>query len=143
VTDTFRPGFGYEFLQRQDGYPGLAQAYSLAFQLQPRAMELSLIYPALAEGQVDVIAGDATSAMIDALQLTQLDDNRHYFPPYDAIPVVHTRSLLRYPAIGRALRRLAGRISNADMRAMNAAVDLHHRPVPEVVREFLARHSAD
>ena len=102
-------------------------------------MELALIYPALAGGQVDVIAGDATSALIDALQLTQLEDNRHYFPPYDAIPVVRTSTLLRYPAVGRALARLTGRISNSDMRAMNASVDLHHRDVQQVAREFLAR----
>jgi osmoprotectant transport system permease protein len=136
---TWTPGFGHEFLQREDGYPGLVRTYGLNFASPPRAMELSLIYPALAGGQVDVIAGDATSALIDALQLTQLEDNRHYFPPYDAIPVVRTSTLLRYPAVGRALARLAGRISNSDMRAMNAAVDLNHRDVQQVAREFLAR----
>jgi osmoprotectant transport system permease protein len=139
VASSWRPGFGYEFLQREDGYRGLIRTYQLDFGLQPRAMELALIYPALAERQVDVIAGDATSALIDALQLTQLEDNRRYFPPYDAIPVVRTPSLLHRPAIGRALARLAGRISNSDMRAMNAAVDVRHRPVREVAREFLSR----
>lgn len=139
VERTWTPGFGYEFLQREDGYPGLVRTYGLRFASQPRAMELSLIYPALASGQVDVIAGDATSALIDSLDLTQLEDTRHYFPPYDAIPVVRTASLLRHPAIGRALARLAGRISNDDMRAMNAAVDIHRRPVQQVAREYLAR----
>jgi osmoprotectant transport system permease protein len=139
VERTWRPGFGYEFLQRQDGYPGLVERYGLQFAAPPRAMELSLIYPALSGGQVDVIAGDATSALIDALELTQLEDNRRYFPPYDAIPVVRTATLLRYPAVGRALARLAGRITNAEMRAMNAAVDLQQRPVQAVAREFLAR----
>lgn len=138
VAGTFRPGFGYEFLQREDGYPGLVKAYDLHFTMQPRAMELALIYPALAERRVDVVAGDATSAMIDALQLTQLEDTRGYFPPYDAMPVARTASLLRHAGLSRALQRLAGRISNADMRAMNAAVDLRHRPVAEVVREFLS-----
>ena len=138
VEDTFRPGFGYEFLQREDGYPGLVKAYNLRFKLQPRAMELALIYPALAEGRIDLVAGDATSAMIDALQLTSLEDTRGYFPPYDAIPVVRTASLLRHAALGRALQRLAGRISNADMRAMNTAVDVRRRPVAEVAREFLS-----
>ena len=137
VQSAFRPGFGHEFLQRADGYPGLIKTYELSFTSPPRAMELSLIYPALAGGQVDVIAGDATSAHIDALQLTQLEDNRHYFPPYDAFTLVRSATLLRYPAIGRALGRLAGRISNADMRAMNTAVDTHRRAVPDVVREFL------
>jgi osmoprotectant transport system permease protein len=139
VASTWQPGFGYEFLQRDDGYPGLVRTYGLAFARHPRAMELSLIYPALAQGQVDVIAGDATSAFIEAFHLTQLEDNRQYFPPYDAIPVVRTASLLRQPAIGRAFRRLAGRLTTRDMRAMNAAVDVQHRPVAQVVREFLGR----
>jgi glycine betaine/choline ABC-type transport system substrate-binding protein len=139
VAAQWTPGFGHEFLQRDDGYPGLVRTYGLRFASQPRAMDLSLIYRALADGQVDVIAGDATSAMIDALHLTPLADNLHYFPPYDAFPVVRTASLLRHPEIGRALKRLAGRLSDADMRAMNAAVDVQHRDVNVVVREFLAR----
>lgn len=138
LAPRWRAGFGHEFLQRQDGYPGLVRTYQLEFARQPRAMELSLIYPALAEGQVDVIAGDATSALIDSLHLAQLEDNRHYFPPYDAFPVARSATLLRHPPVRRALARLAGRISSRDMRAMNAAVDLQHRPVGEVVREFLA-----
>jgi osmoprotectant transport system permease protein len=133
------PGFGHEFLQRDDGYPGLVRTYGLQFPSQPRAMDLSLIYRALADGQVDVIAGDATSAMIDALHLTALEDNRHYFPPYDAFPVVRTASLLRHPAIGRALKRLAGRVSDADMRAMNAQVDVYHQDVKNVVEKFLGK----
>jgi glycine betaine/choline ABC-type transport system substrate-binding protein len=132
-------GFGYEFLQRDDGYAGLVRTYDLRFGASPRAMDLALIYRALADGQVDVIAGDATSAMIDALDLRQLDDDRRYFPPYDAVPVVRTASLLREPALGRALAALAGRVSDADMRAMNAAVDVDHRDVRTVVSEFLAR----
>jgi osmoprotectant transport system substrate-binding protein/osmoprotectant transport system permease protein len=133
------PGFGYEFLQRDDGYPGLVRSYGLEFGSQPRAMDLSLIYRALAEKQVDVIAGDATSAMIEALGLAALEDNRKYFPPYDAVPVVRTATLLRYPAVRRALERVAGRISDRDMRAMNAAVDVERRDVKTVVAEFLAR----
>ncbi len=133
------PGFGYEFLQRDDGYPGLVRAYGLSFGSPPRSMDLSLIYRALADGQVDVIAGDATSAQIDALGLAQLEDNRRYFPPYDAVPVARTATLLREPAVGRALGRLSGRMSNADMRALNAAVDLQHRDVRQVAREYLSR----
>ena len=102
-------------------------------------MDLSLIYRALADGQVDVIAGDATSALIDSLDLAPLADTRHYFPPYDAVPVVRTATLLREPRMRRALARLAGRISDSDMRALNAAVDLERRDVREVVRAFLAK----
>jgi osmoprotectant transport system permease protein len=132
------PGFGYEFLQRDDGYPGLVRAYELRFATEPRGMDLSLIYRALAEGQVDVIAGDATNALIDSLDLQLLADNRRYFPPYDAVPVVRSSTLLRQPAIGRALARLAGRISDAEMRAMNAAVDLERRDPKSVASAFLA-----
>jgi osmoprotectant transport system permease protein len=142
VAARWTPGFGYEFLQRQDGYPGLVERYGLRFGAQPRGMDLSLIYRALADGQVDVIAGDATSALADALDLAPLEDTRGYFPPYDAIPVVRTAALHRDPAIGRALTRLAGRIRDADMRAMNAAVDIDRRDVREVARGFLARISA-
>ncbi|MEX1126947.1 MAG: ABC transporter permease/substrate-binding protein [Vicinamibacterales bacterium] len=137
LAPSWTPGFGHEFLQRQDGYPGLVEAYGLRFGRQPRGMELSLIYRALADGQVDVIAGDATSALIDSLDLAPLEDTRHYFPPYDAIPLVRTASLLAEPAIGHAFTRLAGRISDADMRRMNAAVDLERRGVREVARDFL------
>lgn len=138
VAGRWRPGFGYEFLQRDDGYPGLIRAYGLRFGVPPRAMDLSLIYRALADGDVDVIAGDATSAMIDALHLAPLVDDRQYFPPYDAVPVVRSAVVLREPAIARALSRLTGRITDRDMRAMNAAVDVAHRDVKTVAREFLA-----
>ena len=138
VAERWTPGFGYEFLQRDDGYPGLLHAYGLSFGTPPRAMDLSLIYRALAEKQVDVIAGDATSALIDAFHLTALDDNRHYFPPYDAVPIVRTSTLLRHPEIGRALDRLAGRVRDSDMRAMNAAVDVAHQEVADVARAFLS-----
>jgi osmoprotectant transport system permease protein len=138
VAGGMTPGFGHEFLQRQDGYAGLVEAYGLRFGGAPRGMELSLIYRALADGQVDVIAGDATSALIPALDLVHLEDTRRYFPPYDAIPLVRTASLLREPAIGRALARLAGRLTNAEMRALNAAVDLEKRGVREVAAAFLA-----
>jgi glycine betaine/choline ABC-type transport system substrate-binding protein len=139
VADRWRPGFGYEFLQRQDGYPGLADAYGLKFRFEPRAMDLTLMYRALAGGEVDVVAGDATSGLIDALDFAQLEDDRRYFPPYDAVPVVRSASLLRHPQIRRAIESLAGRISERDMRAMNRAVDVDHQDVPAVVRRFLQR----
>ena len=139
IAGRWTPGFGYEFLEREDGYPGLVLAYGLTFGNQPRAMDLTLTYRALADGQVDVIAGDATSALIDALDLTPLADTRRYFPPYGAIPVVRTAALLQEPAIGRALARLAGKISDEDMRALNATVDVKHEDVTAVVRDFLER----
>jgi len=135
----WRAGFGYEFVERPDGYPGLARAYGLRFPDPPRVMDLTLSYRALAAGQVDLIAGDATAGLIKGLDLFQLEDNRHYFPPYDAAAVARAGTLLRYPQLRTALENLAGRVSAADMRAMNYAADVEHRDVGAIVREFLAR----
>jgi glycine betaine/choline ABC-type transport system substrate-binding protein len=140
VPASWQPGFGFEFLERQDGYRGLAAAYGLSFAQPPRAMDLSLMYRALAAGDVDVIAGDATSALIDALDLVMLKDDRSYFPPYDAIAVVRTPTLLRRPEVGRALERLTGQVTVQGMRAMNRAVDVDRRNPADVVRDFLKRH---
>src|SRR6185295_13826577 len=125
----WRAGFGYEFVGRPDGFPGLAKAYGLRFPAPPRVMDLTLSYRALAAGQVDVIAGDATAGLIKGLDLVQLEDNRRYFPPYDAAPVARAETLLRYPQVRAAIDHLSGRVSPADMRAMNYAADVEHRDV--------------
>jgi len=133
----WRAAFGYEFLDRPDGYSGLAATYGLRFLEPPRAMDLTLVYRALAERQVDVVAGDATAGLIDALDLTMLEDDREYFPPYDAIPVMHAPTLLRHPEVGRAISRLSGRVTAAAMRRMNYAVDAQREDPAAVVRAFL------
>ena len=138
MSERWTPGFGYEFLQREDGYRGLASAYDLRFRNEPKVMDLTLMYRALAGGQVDVIAGDATSGLIDALDLAVLKDDRAYFPPYDAVPLVRSDVLHRHPQVREALQTLAGRITEKEMRAMNRAVDLDHQDAAEVVRRFLA-----
>jgi osmoprotectant transport system substrate-binding protein/osmoprotectant transport system permease protein len=134
---SWRAGFGYEFLQRQDGYPGLARTYGLTFAAPPKAMDLSLIYRALADRQVDLIAGDATSGLIDAYGLAMLEDNRRFFPPYDAVPVVRSATLHAHPAVKDALSALSGRITIADMRRMNYAVDAERRDPADVARDYL------
>ena len=139
VAPQWRAGFGFEFLQRPDGYPGLAKVYGLRFATPPRAMDLTLTYRALASAQVDVIAGDATAGLIKGLDLFRLDDNRRYFPPYEAAPVAHAATLLRYPQVRTALEWLGGRVTADDMRAMNYAVDAEHRDPSEVAGKFLAQ----
>jgi osmoprotectant transport system permease protein len=140
VSRQWRAGFGYEFLERPDGFAGLSRTYGLAFAQSPRVMDLNLIYRALAAGEIDVTAGDATSGLIEALQLTQLNDDRSYFPPYDAVPVVRAATLLRYPEVDAALRQLAGRISAATMRRMNHQVDgLRQNPADVVAAVLNAR----
>jgi len=137
IAPSWQAGFGYEFIEREDGFRGLAATYGLTFREPPRVMDLTLIYRALAEGQVDVVAGDATAGLIDALHLMPLADDKHYFPPYDAVPLVRAPTLLRYPQIAGALKRLAGRVDAGAMRRMNFAVDGNHRDPAVVVREFL------
>jgi osmoprotectant transport system permease protein len=138
-TPEWRAGFGYEFLERPDGYPGLAQTYGLKFREPPAVMDLNLSYRALASRQVDLIAGDATAGLIKGLDLAHLEDNRHYFPPYDAAPVARADVLLRYPEVRRALENLAGRISADDMRAMNYAADVEREEPASIARRFLSR----
>jgi osmoprotectant transport system substrate-binding protein len=139
----WRAGFGYEFMERPDGYAGLAKTYNLHFAEAPRIMDLGLLYRALKEKQVDVVAGSATDGLIAALDLVVLEDDRHYFPPYDAVPVVRRDTVSRHPEIQEALDELAGRISAEDMRRMNYALDGEHRDVAEVVAEFLKRKNLD
>jgi glycine betaine/choline ABC-type transport system substrate-binding protein len=102
-------------------------------------MDLTLSYRALASGQVDLIAGDATAGLIQGLDLAQLEDTRHYCPPYDAAAVARSEMLLRHPEVRAALEGLSGHLTAADMRAMNYAADVEHRDITAIVREFLAR----
>ena len=133
----WRAGFGYEFMERPDGYHGWARAYGLRFAAPPRIMDLGLLYRALAEKQVDVVAGNSTDGLIAAMDLTVLEDDRHYFPPYEAVPIVREQTLARHPEVGRAIGELSGRISAEEMQRMNYAVDGQHRDAKEVVQEFL------
>jgi osmoprotectant transport system permease protein len=139
--DGARAGFGYEFLERPDGYQGLRAAYDLRLSGQPRTMDLNLIYRALAAGEIDVTAGDATSGLVESLQLVQLEDDRHYFPVYEAVPLVRAAVLLQQPRVAAAMRGLEGKLSDADMRRLNAAVDGDKRDPSQVVRAFLDRIS--
>lgn len=134
-----RLGVGYEFAERPDGLPGLSKAYGLHFEGSPRTMELGLLYRALAAKQVDIVAGNSTDGAIQALGFTALEDDKHYFPPYEAVPLVREDSLKRWPQIGVAMEKLAGKIDAAEMRAMNLAVEGEHRDAGDVVREFRAR----
>jgi osmoprotectant transport system substrate-binding protein len=135
-TPHWKLGVGYEFEQRPDGLRGLSAFYGLKFEGQPRTMDLGLLYRALNAHQVDMIAGNTTDGPIQAFGLTVLQDDKHYFPPYQAVPLVRDEALRRWPQIQLAVDALAGKISADDMRAMNEAVDGQHRDPAEVVREF-------
>lgn len=134
----WRAGFGQDFISRKDGYPGFTRTYGLKFSTTPLEMDLSLSYRALASGQVDLIAGNSTDGLIDKLDLFQLEDDRSYFPPYEAAAVFRRSTIERFPELAGAMKQLAGRITDAEMRKLNYAVDGEKRDFREVVREFLA-----
>jgi osmoprotectant transport system substrate-binding protein len=135
----WRAGFGYEFMERPDGYKGLVATYGLHFADNPRIMDLGLLTRALKDRQVDLIAGNATDGLIPALDLFVLEDDKHYFPPYEAVPIIREQTLAHHPEVKQALDELAGKISDNQMRQLNYAVDGQHRDVKEVVREFLGK----
>ena len=135
---TLRVGLFGEFLERKDGMAGLLAAYGFRFGVRPREMDLGLLYPALAAGQVDLVVGSATDGLIAALDMVVLQDDRHYFPPYDAVPILNEAALGRHAGLAAALDSLAGRIDEPTMRRLNYAVDGEHRAPADVAREFLA-----
>ncbi len=134
-----RLGVGYEFLERPDGYKGLVNKYGLRFAETPRVMDLGLLYRALQNQQVDLVAGSNTDGLIAALDLAVLEDDAHYFPPYEAVPIVRRECLERYPEIGSALRRLGGQITEQDMRRLNYAVDGEKKDAGAAVKELLGQ----
>jgi osmoprotectant transport system substrate-binding protein len=139
VAPHLKAGFGYEFLERADGFTGLAQRYGLHFSEPPTSMDLGLTYRALADHRVDVIAGNSTDGQIAALDLVQLVDDRGYFPPYQAAPVVRAAVLARYPAVATALAELGGKISDTEMRRLNALADVQHRDIADIARAWLVQ----
>lgn len=137
VAPKLRLGVGYEFMERPDGYPGLVSTYGLKFAEAPRVMDLGLLYRALESRQVDVAVGSNTDGLIAALGLVVLEDDKRYFPPYEAVPIVRRETLERHPQVRQVLLRLAGRISAGDMRPMNYAVDGEKKDAAEVVKNFI------
>jgi osmoprotectant transport system substrate-binding protein len=133
----WRAGFGYEFMERPDGYRGLVETYGLHFAEPPRIMDLGLLARALEDRQIDLAGGNATDGQILALDFFVLEDDRHYFPPYEAVPVIRQQTLQQHPEVAQVLAELSGKISDAEMQSLNYAVDGQHRDATEVISEFL------
>jgi len=136
-TPKWQAGFGYEFLERADGYAGLAKTYGLRFDKPPQQMEIGLMYQALDQKKVDLIAGNSTDGLIPVLNLFILEDDKKYFPPYEAVPVFNQSVLQKYPEVRGAITQLAGLVSNEDMQKMNYQVDSQSIPVETVVKNWL------
>lgn len=138
-TPGWRAGFGYEFMERPDGYRGLVKTYGLHFAEQPRIMDLGLLARALKDRQIDFAGGNATDGLILALDLFVLADDRHYFPPYEAVPVIRKQTFQQHPELTSVLNVLGNTISDSEMQQMNYAVDGQHRDTQQVVRDFLRK----
>jgi osmoprotectant transport system substrate-binding protein len=138
IAPKWRAGVGYEFLERPDGFPGWSARYNLHFVAPPSVMDLGLLYRALVDRQVDIVAGNSTDGLIDSLHLVPLEDNLHYFPPYDAVPIVRHDAFEKFPQLRQALADLHNKISADDMRHLNSQVDADQRDVAAVVRAFRA-----
>jgi osmoprotectant transport system permease protein len=135
-TPKWRAGFGQDFMSRDDGYPGFSKKYLLKFA-EVREMDLSLTYIALSSRQVDLIAANSTEGRIATLDLFQLTDDRHYFPPYEAVYLVRQDTLQRVPALREVLARLSNAISTEEMRRLNYEIDGNRRDPKEVAREWI------
>jgi osmoprotectant transport system substrate-binding protein len=133
----WRLGMGYEFAQRPDGLDGMLKTYGLRLAGEPATMDLGLLYSALGNRQVDLIAANSTDGMISALPVAVLEDDRHYFPPYQCSVVVREAALNRYPNLRAVLEQLSGKLSDSAMRRLNYQVDGKHRPAEQVAEEFL------
>jgi osmoprotectant transport system substrate-binding protein len=139
-ADRLQPGFDAEFMERPDGYRGLGKKYGFVFKKEPKQMDPGLMYKALAEKAVDVIDGFATDGRIPAYNLVVLEDDRGFFPPYYAAPLVRELMLAKYPELRTVLDRLGGQIDNETMQRMNFSVDKEERRPADVAREFLVSH---
>jgi glycine betaine/choline ABC-type transport system substrate-binding protein len=133
----WRLGAGYEFAHRPDGLPGLLRTYGLRMTGSPKTMDLGLLYQALARKQVDMVAANSTDGMLAVLPVVVLEDDRHYFPPYQCALVVRKAAERQFPGFRAALLELSGRIDSDTMRRLNYELDGKHRPAREIARDFL------
>lgn len=136
MADTLKAGFTAEFMEREDGYPGMKAHYGLAFE-DTIDMDPGIMYEAVANGGVDVICAFATDGRIAAYDLHMLEDDKDFFPPYYAAPVIRMEVKEKYPEAAAALEKLGGRIDDAAMRNLNYQVDEEKREPEAVAREFL------
>ena len=131
--------FTAEFMEREDGYPGLKQTFGIAFK-DTKDMEPSLMYQAIARKNVDVICAFATDGRIAAYNLKMIEDDKTFFPPYYAAPVVSTDILSRHPEVRGALAPLSGLLNDETMQKLNFQVDDKKREPADIARDFLVRH---
>ena len=137
AAGAWKLGVGYEFAKREDGLPGLTKTYGIKLAGRAKTMDLGLLYQALTKHQVDMVASSSTDGLLVVLPLTVLQDDRHYFPPYECSLVLRDAAAAQFPQLRPALEELSGKIPGETMRRLNYELDGKHRPAREIAREFL------
>ncbi|MBF2064311.1 MAG: ABC transporter substrate-binding protein [Calothrix sp. C42_A2020_038] len=135
-TPQWRAGFGYEFTEREDGFLGLSKTYNLEFRERPSSMSLDLIYRALTQKLIDFTAGNSTDGQISRLGLVILEDDKKYFPPYEAVPIIRQETLQKHPELKTAISEISGKITASEMQELNNLVESELRDIKEVVTQF-------
>ncbi len=135
----WRLGVGYEFVSRPDGLPGLIGTYRLNTKGSVKTMDLGLLYKALEQGQVDMVAGNSTDGQLSQKEFVVLEDDRHYFPPYEAAWVVRSDAYQKFPALTDALSKL--KLNTDQIRGLNHELEGKHTPVREIAKKFLVEHN--
>ena len=143
VKQPWKLGVGYEFEQRADGAAALEQTYHIRWEGPPKTMDLGLLYKALEQGQVNMIAANSTDGLLSELDLKTLTDDKHAFPPYEVCIAVRQDSLERVPGLRAALEELSGKFTNDAMQRLNYEVDGEHRAVADVAAGFLKQAGLD
>jgi glycine betaine/choline ABC-type transport system substrate-binding protein len=138
VSRNWQAGFGQDFMSRADGYAGFARSYNFNFAKQPREMDLSLTYRALNSGEVDIIAGNSTDGLISALDLFQLEDDKHYFPPYQAVFIARND---KFEMLKEIFEKLKDAIPTEEMRRLNYEVDGNQRTPKEVANDWIKKRN--
>jgi glycine betaine/choline ABC-type transport system substrate-binding protein len=131
-------GAEFDFFEREDGYPGLLNYYDFRF-LKIEELDINLKYEALKNERVDVINAFSTDSRIRAFNLRVLEDDKDFFPEYEAGYVINESTAKEYPEVMEWLERLSGRISNTDMTALNYRVEIENQTTQKVARDFLIK----
>jgi len=137
ISENLVFGAEHEFFDRQDGYDGLIEAYSMKFKGEPKKMNVSLKYQAIGNGDMDVTDAFATDGAIKQYDLVVLTDDLGFFPPYYAAPIIRNSTLEKHPELEDVLNVLAGTIDDAAMTELNYKVDVEGQDVAVVAKEFL------
>lgn len=137
ISENLVFGAEHEFFDRQDGFDGLVKTYGMKFKGEPKKMNVSLKYQAMGSGDIDVTDAFATDGQIKQYNLKVLKDDKNFFPPYYAAPIIRKEVLEKYPELEQILNSLEGLIDDETMMEMNYKIDVDNQDIKKVAEDFL------